>query len=465
MSLRQLVRSCLLVWLVLFTAGSACAQGRSGGIEIRGMHCTPDVQEVEIRRPIPVSCTVDYPVAGVELRYRFEGPGKKKWEKIELTQGEHGYVGTIPCGVTANRGKMKLYLFGRNENNKVIARVGRRESPLTIRLVEKSKSAPPALPGQQPPERCYEQNECPPELAGTPTCPGTRAPKGGGKKGWGGSCDSSRECQSGMQCIKGVCDTPTACDDVKDCTEGGECIDGLCHVPDAEELDDRLGPPKHHWLGLHGGPDFYLMSAAKGACSATSEDAKNFACFDGGNEYRGTPNIAYGGNVPSGIYLATIRVLMSYEYATGRVAAGARLGWAFRGAPKGFSPMHLEARFLFSLRKDPLNLTFRPYLGIAAGYAQVDASATVNVVDCKSADPTAQQTCRNAATPAALAMLDPTTATLHQFSAYRSGSRLFFGPSLKLMLAVKNDSAIVLSLNTMFPNVTFEPTLGYELGL
>jgi hypothetical protein len=476
MSMRHLALSCVLATLLLFVPRSGRAQDDiqlvpsggegappAGGLEIRGMHCTPDVQEVETRRPIPVSCTVDYPVAGIELRYRLEGPGKK-WEKIELAQGEHGYTGTIPCSVTAKRGKMKLYLFGRNENNKVIARVGRSESPITIRLVEQSSSPPPALPGQQPPQRCYEQNECPPELTGTPACPGTRAPKNA-KKGWGGSCSASSECQSGMQCVKGSCETPAKCDDATDCTDGGECVDGLCHVPDAAELEDRMGPPKHHWIGLHAGPDIYLMNAAKGACGAATEDSRDFACFDGGNEYRGTPNTVYSGTVASGVYLATIRALLSYEYAAGRVAAGVRLGWAFRGAPKGFSPVHLEGRFLYSLRKDPFNATFRPYLGLALGYAQVDASGSVNLVDCKSEDEDARAECLNAATPAALSMLNPAVATAYRLDAYRSGSRFFFGPALKLMFAISNESAVVLNLNTMFPNVTFQPTLGYELGL
>jgi len=48
----------------------------SNELEIRGMHCTPDVKEVEIRRPIPISCTVDYPVSGVELRYKLSVAGE-----------------------------------------------------------------------------------------------------------------------------------------------------------------------------------------------------------------------------------------------------------------------------------------------------------------------------------------------------------------------------------------------------
>src|SRR5689334_355141 len=128
-SVRHLVFSCLLAWLVLLLGATARAQDDDiqliptppsgpppsapppapGEIEIRGMHCTPDVKEVELRRSIPISCTVDYPVAGVELRYRIEAPGKK-WEKIELAQGDNGYTRKIPCGVTSKRGQVKPYL-------------------------------------------------------------------------------------------------------------------------------------------------------------------------------------------------------------------------------------------------------------------------------------------------------------------------------------------------------------------
>ena len=471
---RHLAHCCLLACLLLLS-GRAQAQdddieliptGAPGAseIEVRGMHCTPDVKEVEIRRAIPISCTVDYPVAGVELRYRVESAGKK-WEKVDLAQGDNGYTGSIPCGVTSKRGFLKLYLFARNEDNKVIARIGRKETPLVVHLVEHSSAAPPALPGQQAPARCYEQNECPPELVGTPACPGTHAVKGA-KKGWGATCTRSDECQTSMECVKGSCETPTKCDDAKDCTEGGECSDGVCHIPDAEELKERMGPPKHHWFGIHAGPDFLIMREATGACGSTTSDSKNFACFEGGNEYAGVPNDYQSGHVKGGVYLATVRALLSYEYAFGRIALGARIGWAFRGAPKGFSPFHLDVRALYSLRKDPFNLSFRPYLGLAVGHAQVDASGPVVVVDCRS-DPVNDPDGKCRSTP--LTGLAPyatnQVAVVHQFNAYRSGSSFFIGPSLMMMFALSNEAAIVFNVTAMLPDLAFEPTLGYQMGL
>lgn len=430
-------------------------------LEIRGMHCTPDVKEVEIRRPIPISCTVDYPATGVELRYKLNG---EKWEKIELQQSDTAYTGTIPCAVTSKTGALKLYLFARNENNKVIARIGRKELPLSVRLVQSSKVPPPALPGQKPPQRCYEQNECPPELVGTAACPGTHVVKSA-KKGWGATCTATTECSGGLECIKGSCEEPTKCEDTKDCSEGGECVDGKCHVPDAEELKNEIGPPKHHWFGIHAGPDLLMASKASAICGpdTMSEDAKKFACFDGGNEYTGLPNAAYAGTFAGNVYFATIRALISYDYMVGRLAVGARLGWAFRGAPKDFSPIHIEARVAYSLRKDPFKQSFRPYLGLALGHAQVDASSGVTIVDCVSKDPGCVAAKTKDEVNAYLA--DPTQAVLKKLDAYRSGAPFFFGPTLTMMFAFTNDSAIVLNVNAMFPDITIEPTIGYAMGL
>ncbi|HEY3497044.1 MAG TPA: hypothetical protein VGK73_20235, partial [Polyangiaceae bacterium] len=138
-------------------------------IEVRGMDCVPQVKEVEARRSIPVLCQTDYDVAGVELRY--QAPGSKKWEKVELPKTDAGYQGAIPCTVTAKRGQLKVYVFARNANNKVIARVGRIENPMLIRVVEHTNLPPPALPNQNAPERCYDKNDCPPEMVGTDACP------------------------------------------------------------------------------------------------------------------------------------------------------------------------------------------------------------------------------------------------------------------------------------------------------
>jgi hypothetical protein len=168
------------------------------------------------------------------------------------------------------------------------------------------------------------------------------------------------------------------------------------------------------------------------------------------------------------LYLATIRAVLSYDYAFKRLMFGGRLGWAFLGAPKSFTPVHVEARAMFSLRKDVFNKGFRPYLGLAAGFAQVDASGTVTIVDCT--DPESRATCRTATGAEVNAYLLPdgtgnVRAVKRVLNAYRSGTKVFFGPTLHMMFALANDSAIIINLNAMFPDVVLQPTLGYEMAL
>ena len=146
-------------------------------LEVRGMDCVPQVTEVETRRPIPFICQTDHEVAGVELRYRFEGAGDK-WEKVEFTQNETGWTGTIPCSGTGHTGNLKVYVFARNEDRKTVARIGRNTAPMNIKLVESSKLPPPALPNKEPPDRCFSKVECPADMVGTAACPGTAKGKG-----------------------------------------------------------------------------------------------------------------------------------------------------------------------------------------------------------------------------------------------------------------------------------------------
>jgi len=441
----------------------------SGELDVRGMECVPQVKEVETRRSIPIQCQTDYEVAGVEVRYRPEGG---KWAKIELQNTDGAWTGMIPCTATSKRGTLKVYAFARNDANKVVGRVGRSNAPMTIRLVDSSKAPAPAFPNKEPPARCFEKTECPPEMLGTAACPGTKA-NASAKRAWGASCSQSDQCQTGLECLNGSCESPPKCETVKDCPEGAECTDGLCRTPTAEELAERLGPPKHHWFGLHFAADLMMMREADGVClpdgAGQTEDSKRFACYQAGNEYTGVPNTSQSGHLSSGLYFATVRALLSYEYAFNRLMFGARLGWAFRGAPKHFSPVHAEARGFYSLRKDVFNKNFRPYLGLTAGYAQVDASGTVTIVDCNK-DPATLTTCRNATGAAVNDLLVsqggyPPLAVKRVLNAYRSGTRFFFGPTLHTVFALANDSAIVFDFVVMFPDVVFQPSLGYELAL
>ena len=393
-------------------------------------------------RSIPFICQTEREVAGVELRYRIEGAGSK-WEKLEFEQVEAGWTGTIPCAATQRTGTLKLYIFARNEDRKVVARVGR---------------------------NCFSKSECPVEMIGTAACPGTSKGKAT-KGGWGAGCGDSSQCQDGLACVAGSCETPPKCETAEECPGGGECTDGVCHYPTKEEIDSRLGEPKVHWAGLHAGLDISMLRSATGVCGGETEDSKDYACYKGGDVYTGIPNDLNAGAVASGVHLATIRVLLSYDFLYKRFLFGGRAGWAFRGSPNDFSPLHLEARAMYSLRKGPENNYFRPYLGLMGGYGQVDTPVTVKVLDCSTAaDPATGNSlvdeCQTASTAEEIALMRSMNGAVdREFDAYHQGGSIFFGPTFSMWFMFSNESAFVFNLNVMLPNVVFQPSLGYAMGI
>jgi hypothetical protein len=463
---------CVVVLVAATSSLNAFAQEKvvlAEELEVRGMDCVPQVTEVETRRPIPFVCQTEREVAGVELRYRVEGAGSK-WEKLEFEQVEAGFSATIPCAATGRTGTLKVYIFARNEDRKVVARVGRNTAPMLIKLVESSELPPPALPNKEPPDRCFSKSECPVEMIGTAACPGTSKGKAT-KGGWGAGCGDSSQCQDGLACVAGSCETPPKCETPDDCPSGGECTDGVCHYPTKEEIDSRLGEPKVHWAGLHFGVDISMLRSATGVCGGETEDSKDYACYKGGDIYTGVPNDLNAGAVASGVHLATFRVLLSYDFLYKRFLFGGRAGWAFRGTPKDFSPIHVEGRAMYSLRKGPENNYFRPYLGLAGGYGQVDTPVTVKVLDCSgAADPATGNSlvedCKNASTTEEIALMRSMNGAVdREFDAYHQGGAIFFGPAFSMWFMFSNESALVFNVNVMLPNVVIQPSLGYAMGI
>ncbi|HET9955404.1 MAG TPA: hypothetical protein VFQ61_12905, partial [Polyangiaceae bacterium] len=356
---------------------------------------------------------------------------------------------------TAKRGIMKVSIVGFSLQGKELARIGGVE----LNLVDASNEPPPSLPGKEPPMRCYDPGDCPNELKGSPACPGTKAVAGA--KTWGAACTASADCQKGLVCMSGTCEQPPKCDSGAECASG-ECANGVCVVTDPGEPTKTIGPPKYNWIGLHLALDSMFVRDAVGVCGNTTDDAGDYSCFEGGNEYKGQPNRASAGNVKSGFRFGTIRALLSYERWFGRLSAGARLGFAIRGAPKGFMPVHAELRLLYSMRPDPLSKRIRPYAGLFAGLMEVQASSRATVIDCIEESLVARQACIEQSDSRTLTT---TQAAIKRFDAFRDGSSFGFGPTLGLYTALANDSALNFNLNLVLPNMAFQLSAGYLMGL
>ena len=410
--------------------------------------CFPALTEVETRRPIPLSCTIPKPVTSMELRYR---PPSEQWKTAAMKKVGDEWQAEIPCSATVKAGELEFSISARSKKNKTAGKL----DAVTVKLAESTSEPPPSIPGTEPPARCFDPSECPGDMLGTAACPGTK--KGKGVRSWGASCADSVECSKGLACVAGTCESPPKCEADTEC-ESGICSNGVCQFPDPEELKNQLGPPKYNWVGLELGVDFKPVGEAIGVCGSETDDADDYACFEGGDEYDGMPNVNNAGKIDSSIGIATMRAMVSYHRAFGRLLGGVRLGFAFRGAPEGFLPLHIEARAAYSLTSDPLKRRIRPYLGLAFGLAQVDTQSDVKIVDC---------TTPACATQAQINQTDLQSglAQVKNLTAYRSGKKFFFGPTLSVIWAITNESGVVFTTNVMFPELVISPSVGYLLGL
>jgi hypothetical protein len=414
------------------------------------VECMPELTEVETRRPIPLACTIaSKSVTAMELRYR---PPGDQWKTLAMKKEGEEWIAEIPCSATVKAGTFEFSINARTKKGKTAGKL----DPVTVKLMESTSEPPPSIPGQEPPARCFDPSECPGDMLGSPACPGTK--KGVGMRSWGASCADSKECTKGLACVAGTCESPPKCESDAEC-QSGICSNGQCAFPDAEEMASQLGPPRLNWLGVEVGVDIALGGEAVGVCGNESDDAEKYTCFEGGDEYDGLPNVNNAGKVDGSIGPATVRAMLSYNRAFGRILAGARLGWAFRGAPEGFLPLHLEGRVAYALRSDPLKRKLRPYLGLAFGLAQVDTQAKVTIIDCGDNGSCAQ------APQITQGQIDAGLATVKELTAYRSGSKFFAGPTFTVMYAFTNESGIVGTLNVMLPDLSISPSLGYVQGL
>jgi hypothetical protein len=411
-----------------------------------GMQCTPEVREVQTRRPIPVACTTDQPATRAEIKYREFG--STQWHTLQMGSAGGKWLGTIPCSATDLQGKLSWYVNALDQGGELIDNYGAQRQPIEMQLVENTTEAPPAYPDQEPPTRCGAASECPPEMLGTPACPGTVKPDPSrGNKAAGDHCESTPQCDTGLDCLEGRCQLPKSCETDIDC-EHGRCVDLLCTVDE----DDNAGPSVMNWIGLHFAADF---------AQVTGDDVcqkSQYACFYndgtrlGANGATLTPG--FGGNVASGFALGTGRVLASYErLLTPNIGVEARLGFAFGGAPSAtgvsFLPIHAEARGKYWLLGPPIQRVVSPYLHLGGGLGQVDAKVDVVV----------GQDCSTATGPCSISPLVEAYQQMGVGFVTLGGGALFaLGPNYGINLNINGQY--------LFPKsgLVLQPALGFEYG-
>ena len=350
-----------------------------------GMKCTPDAMEIETRRPVPVECVTDEEAAGVELRYK---PFGGEWKTVKMTKKGDAFRAEIPCIDTKTAGDLKVYARAKDAAGETVDNWGSKNKPTNYTMGESVTGEPPAFAGEAAPARCADSAECPPDF------PGCGGGKTRGDIDWGGKCENSTECKSGLLCESGVCETAPSCETGNDCSTG-VCTEGKCDVGD--DVASSAGPYKKNWIGLHFGLDIAVIGGPN-VCGAGG----GYECYDAGttdSPYGGPPFPGTG--IATGTAVATKRIMLSYDRAfTPNFTAGVRLGYALGGGPPAiinfgdpktpaddektaFLPFHAELRLSYWFGQGALGKKgLRPYLFAGGGLAQVDAKVPVTIFDC-----------------------------------------------------------------------------------
>ena len=429
------------------------------------MLCTPSVREVQTNRPIPISCETTQASAtrGVLFYKEF---GSDSFAQVPMQKKGTSLQATVPCSATSMAGKLQVYVEARDAKDNVVDNLGTRPQPMDFSIVGATSQPPPAFPGQDPPPRCEEAEDCPPDFPGCSS--------GAGDKEWGDSCASNDECQTGL-CSSGSCDY---CSTDDDC--GGEaCNEGFC--AGSGRSGPASGPMKKFWFGAHFAADLAVIGG-KDICTLDSQTNKGWNCTyqvlpiiqpgetppsGGALQYPYEPSPVASGKVNTGLSVATMRALLSFDYALNpKLTAGLRAGFAFNGGPQGvgsgFLPVHAELRFAYWFA--PLNKPgLRPYVHLGAGLGQVDAKVSVKVLDCNAG------LWYPAATYEAC-LADPNGAysEVIDLYAYRRMGQLFVAPGAGMVYAITPMIGVQANVDAkvMVPTTGFavSPSVGVVAG-
>ncbi|HWZ90889.1 MAG TPA: hypothetical protein VNW92_18635 [Polyangiaceae bacterium] len=453
-----------------------------------GLKCTPDVREVQTRRPIPIQCTSDEEAASMELRYK---PfGSDAWKTVKMKKKDDAFRGEVPCDGTGTSGTLKVYVRAKDAAGESVDSFGSKSKPIEFQLSESSTAEPPAYEGEAAPERCADKGECPPDF------PGCQAKSNRGNKDWGVACDNSMECKEGLLCNDGTCEAAPACETNADC-QTGTCVDNKCSIGD--EPVSAAGPYKKNWLGLHFAQDIAIMGGSD-VCSLGSRQSNGYACYNSGTTdtpYNSDP--FPGAGIATGTAIATQRLLLSFDRAiTPNITAGIRIGYAFNGGPpagKGpdpmgngggpidpntmkptpvagtnFLPFHLELRATYWIGKGVLGKKgLRPYVHVGGGLAQVDAKVKVTVADCSGLpDDGSNTAARYLCSLGKPGAYDPGKLPQIPLDAWRKMGQGFITAGGGAAYAFNPRFEALLNLNLMYmlptSGIVIQPSIGVEYG-
>jgi hypothetical protein len=435
---------------------------------------TPPAEQA-VLTPVPIYCELPDDIDATKVEVRYKPFGVTEWKTLVLKKMGGGYGGEVPClDIGSTTGDLSYYIQAIDSNGDVVATNGTRSNPLKVPIRNELKGDPPHLPNKPPPAQCEDAGDCPP---GLPGCEGKgKKHTKHGDKGWGASCDTDAECQEGLACKNGQCDSAPsgdsgaassddqpagkACESNADCDDGVSCTDGFC---------GGAGGAGKKWLvSFAFEPDMALVSGTD-VCTPESQQNNGYACFRAdGQQYRGLPTVGAADAIAGGAALATVRVLVGLDrVVTKNITVGARVGYAFRGGPATdngtkFLPFHAELRLAYWLGDHPFTKKgIRPYVFLAGGLAQVDAKVPVEIQE--ETDPTLRS---NYSDYLAQQTDNPDRQSV---DAWKKMGQSFAGGGGGIMYATtaKGGFLFDLKIMQMFPSsgTVIAPELGYVFGM
>lgn len=445
---------------------------------------TPPAEQA-ILTPVPIFVELPDDVEAVKVQVRYKPFGTTEWKPLDLKRMGAGWGGGIPClDIGDTTGDLSYYIQAVDAGGDVVGTAGTKNAPNKVPIRNELKGEPPHLPNRPPPAQCENASNCPP---GLPGCVTSKKGKGKrGNKGWGASCDDSKECDQGLECRNGQCenadgassgstgDAPAkSCESEADCG-GLPCNAGVCAGSAAKKV----------WVSLSVQQDLAVIGG-NDVCDP-SQRASGYSCFtSSGAQYFGQPYPGNADKIGSGIAPATTRILLGLDYfVTPNISVGARAGIALRGGPQedaitettytphggsAFLPIHAEVRGAYWFGKDPLAVAgIHPFVFLAAGFAQVDAKVSTSVLESGY-----QIQSDNSLAATADTAIDPTTGqpypVTQPLDAYKRMGKVFAGPGAGVTWSFSSRTdAIVFEAKgmVMFPTSGFviSPTLGYMRG-
>jgi hypothetical protein len=368
------------------------------------------VTEQAVGTPIPIFASL----AGSDsnkIKLFYRGVGKETWASLGMDFSTSGYTAEIPCSADAREGDLAYYIEVRNESEEVVDKSGTKSEPHVVTIKKEISGEAPHLPDADPPARC--KNACEGEECG-----------GGGGGGGGEEPKSS-------------------------------------------------GRRRSNWFSVSIQQDLALVGGATDACDIGNQTSGDYSCFRAsGSQYHGNPVLGDpADSVNGGLAPSTTRVLIGYDRVlVAGLTLGARFGYVLHGlGPRADGgnnpfPFHVEGRLGYWFGSEAFTTaTFRPFIFVNGGAAQVDAQFNVQVTeDTSQPAPPSQPLCPPGATPV---VCNPGQQRL---AAWRRMGQGFAGGGGGLMVAFTPAFGMFLDVKYMrlfpTPGNAISPELGVALG-